>query len=142
MYGPGQNLENMKQGMVSIYLAQMLENQKIQVKGASSRYRDFIHVDDIVDACLACLSHPASIAKSINIGTGVSTSVEELLQKLIKSYHLPVSIEYIQNTPGDMHGIYADINLAKELLEFTPKYTLEAGLKTMLDWASSQQITQ
>ena len=50
VYGPGQDMKNLKQGMVSIYLAQALKNKRIVVKGSLNRVRDFIYIDDVVDA--------------------------------------------------------------------------------------------
>ena len=52
VYGYGQDLDNLKQGMVSIYLAQALKNNKIIVKGSLDRFRDFVHIDDVVDCGL------------------------------------------------------------------------------------------
>ena len=50
VYGKGQNLDNLKQGMVSIYLAQMIRDKHIHIKGSPDRFRDFIHVDDVIEA--------------------------------------------------------------------------------------------
>jgi len=137
-YGPGQNLNNLKQGMVSIYMAQMLEKQHIIVKGSMNRYRDFIYIDDVTDAFLRCLNYPESYGKVINIGSGVRTCVDKLLEKLISLYTSPVSFKSKDTTPGDLHGIYADISLGKKLLGFKPLYPLDKGLKTMLEWAESK----
>ena len=49
IYGPGQDLSNLRQGMVSIYLAQAIKNKKIKVKGSLNRIRDFVYIDDVVD---------------------------------------------------------------------------------------------
>jgi UDP-glucose 4-epimerase len=136
VYGPGQNLSNMRQGMVSIYLAQMLEKRHIHVKGSGSRYRDLVYIDDVVDAFLACLHHPESAGQVINIGTGIRTSVEELIQKLIHTYSKSVTCEFKGSTPGDLHGIYADTSRAKKLLNFQPKFSLAHGLTQMLKWAT------
>ena len=50
VYGPGQNMQNLKQGMVSIYLAYLMNDEPITVKGDKNRFRDFIYIDDVVDA--------------------------------------------------------------------------------------------
>ena len=61
VYGPGQNMKNMRQGMVSIYLQQLLQNESIIVKGALDRYRDFIYIDD----CIAFVMHIIDNEKSL-----------------------------------------------------------------------------
>lgn len=135
MYGPGQNLKNLRQGMVSIYLAQMLKERHIHVKGSGKRFRDFIYIDDVVDSFQACLSHPESAGHVINIATRVRTTVQELIDKLTQLYHKGVTYTYSGATPGDLFGIYADIGKAKKLLNFQPRYSLGIGLKKMLKWA-------
>ena len=56
--------------MVSIFLAQMLKNKHIHVKGSPDRYRDFIHVDDVVEAFIRCLDIEKVAGLAINIATG------------------------------------------------------------------------
>ena len=70
VYGPGQNMKNLRQGMVSIYMAQMLESGRIEVRGGPNRYRDFVHLDDVVRACLHCLDQGRDHCGPLNIGTG------------------------------------------------------------------------
>jgi UDP-glucose 4-epimerase len=133
VYGPGQNMENLRQGMVSIFMAQMLDKGHILVKGSPDRYRDFIYIDDVVDAFIACLDSSESSGKNINIGTGIKTTVGELLEQMIHLYGESVDIEYSGNTSGDIHGIYADNALMREVLGIEPRYTLADGLSIMLD---------
>lgn len=139
VYGPGQNMKNLRQGMVSIFLAQMLENQKIHVKGNLDRFRDFVYIDDVVDAFLLCLDHPEAAGHALNIGTGVRTSVHTLIEKLISIYPEEVALLSQGSTPGDMYGIYADIEKAKKLIGYQPKYNLDDGLKVMYSWATGFQ---
>lgn len=141
VYGPGQNLANLRQGMVSIYLAQMLAQNHIHVRGDANRFRDFIYIDDVIDACIACLSHPESQGKIINIASGIKTTVAELLDKLMHVYGKKVTIDYSGITQGDTFGIYANINLAKQLLNFEPAYSLNRGLELMLNWSISKMLT-
>jgi len=138
VYGPGQNMSNLKQGMISIYLAQLLDNDKIVVKGSLDRFRDFIYIEDVVDAVMLSLRSGKAIGKIFNVGTGKQTTVRELLKKLmdLSGIHKPV-IE-AGPTPGDQFGIYADISRIQNELSFSPKYTLDDGLRLMIDWAKSR----
>ena len=83
VYGRGQDLENMKQGMVSIYLAYLLRGEPVLVKGALDRVRDFVHVDDVVEAWRLALEKPLS--GPFNLGTGVGTTVGDLLAGLFEA---------------------------------------------------------
>lgn len=135
VYGPGQNLANLRQGMVSIYLAMMLHEGNIHVKGSDARYRDFVYIDDVVDAFLLCLEKDLTHGRQINIGTGRRTTVRELVDALRSRYDRACTVDYCEGTPGDVHGIYADISLAQDILCFRAAHTLEDGLDAMMTWA-------
>ncbi len=83
VYGPGQDLKNLRQGMVSIYLAQALRNKKIVVRGSLNRVRDFIYIDDVVDVWVKSLSKNIK-NETFNLSTGKATSVKNLLNYIIK----------------------------------------------------------
>jgi len=138
VYGPGQNLANMRQGMVSIFMAQMVMNGKIHVKGGPGRFRDLVFIDDVVDAFLNCLDCESSYGEIINIGTGVRTTVRELIDKMIMLYGKDIKVKNEGSTAGDVHGIYADITRARQKLNFAPKIDLETGLSKMLNWVKDQ----
>jgi len=137
VYGPGQNLENLRQGMVSIYMAQMIKNDKIIVKGSLNRFRDFIYIDDVVNAFLICLRDERTIGKIFNVGTGIKTSVQQLIETLFEVYGRKVPVEVSGNTPGDIFGIYADISLFQKVAGFQPEVKFKKGLDKMLAQAMS-----
>ncbi len=137
VFGPGQNLSNLRQGMVSIFLAQLLKNNKVIVKGSLDRFRDFIFIDDCVNFVVGIMEDKRSYGGIYNIGTGVRTTVTELLNKMmeINGVHKDIVIE--KGTPGDQKGIYADISLAKSKLGFKYENSLEEGLAKMIRWAKN-----
>ena len=121
VYGPGQNMKNLKQGMVSIYLSQALRKKHIVVKGSINRFRDFIYINDVVDIWYECTLNKVSNI-SLNIGSGIKTSVKSLLNILEKELGITYSVT--KNTLGDQNGIYADIrNLKKICKKKICKYT-------------------
>ncbi len=138
VYGPGQNLDNLRQGMISIFLAQMLKNGHIHVKGSPERYRDFIHITDVVDAFYRCLECKKSEGKNINIATGIKTTVGEIIDKLLTFGGEKVTVEYAGETSGDIHGIYADIGNMESILGINNPILIEEGLLGMVNWAKSQ----
>jgi UDP-glucose 4-epimerase len=137
IYGPGQNMKNLKQGMVSIYLEQLLRSDKIIVKGALNRFRDFIFIDDCVEITMQIIENEQAYGKIYNIGTGIKTTVEELINRMmnISGIHKPIKTE--EGTPGDQNGIYADISLAESDLNFKCRYSLDEGLSLMIQWAKN-----
>lgn len=139
VYGPGQNLKNLRQGMVSIYLAYFLGGGPVVVKGSPERYRDFIYIDDVIDACLCCLDKPATFGRVFNVASGERTTVGELLRHIQGA--LPFAnarIEFHPGTPGDTFGIVADCAAIKEATGWSAKVSLQDGLKRMCEWALGQ----
>jgi len=138
VYGPGQNLSNLRQGMISIYLAQLLIYNKIIVKGSSRRFRDFIYIDDVVKLTSMILNENKSIGKIYNIGTGVRTSVNEVLEKLKILHDKYIEISFVEPTLGDQLGITADISSLKEDYEIRKFTSLDDGLKKIYNWAKNE----
>jgi UDP-glucose 4-epimerase len=134
VYGPGQNMRNLRQGMVSIYLAQAVANGRIEVKGSLERFRDFIYIDDVVEAWWRAASLPAALGRTVNVGTGVRTTVGDLLAKVCAA--VPGSDYYVSGgTPGDQNGIFADTARLGELLGLRQFVPLDAGLARFAEWA-------
>ncbi len=133
VYGPGQNLENKNQGMVSIFLSYMLEQVPVYVKGSEKRFRDFVYIDDVVDAWLSSYRDPAAYGKIYNLASGKKTTVEALLNALKASFDYKVyPIDYRDGTPGDQLGLVADISFITKELKWSPRIDLQAGLNSMV----------
>ena len=133
VYGPGQNMDNLRQGMVSIFLAQMLKNKCIHVKGSADRFRDFIHIDDVVESFLRCLSCDKSKSKTINIANGKAIKVKEIIRLLVSSQEEKIEVEYQGGTPGDIHGIFADITQMNNIFGNWEKVDLRDGIAEMVN---------
>jgi UDP-glucose 4-epimerase len=140
VYGPGQNMGNMRQGMVSIFMSMMLKDGHIHVKGSPDRFRDFVYIDDVVAAFLACLERPDSVGKELNIGGSGKIPVGNLVDRLRRLSPSAVTVEYAGTTAGDLHGICADGSLARACLGYSPKIPLDEGLARMYAWCGRRGI--
>ena len=140
VYGPGQNLQNLRQGMVSIFLAQLVDNNRIHVKGSAERFRDFVYIDDVVESFTRCLGNKQSYGENINVATGVKTTVQELIATLVKVSGREASIEYKGSTSGDIHGIYGDILKMQSILKINKCINLEDGMNKMWQWSESVNV--
>ena len=139
VYGPGQNLANLKQGMVSIFLAYLLEGKPVHVKGSGDRFRDFIYIDDVLDAWMGALERPVTIGKTYNLGTGRSTTVSRLVEEEIRACGQdPASypVLFQGSTPYDQFGLSADISLVSAETGWVPRVELREGLARMVAWAA------
>jgi UDP-glucose 4-epimerase len=137
VYGPGQNLLNLRQGMVSIFLAQALKNNHVHVKGSKDRFRDFIYIDDVVEAFMLAERKEQNQFDVMNISTGIKTTIEQLLSILLRHFPDTTTVEFTGSTPGDQFGIVGSIKEAREKIKWVPKYDLVLGLKKMVKWATS-----
>jgi UDP-glucose 4-epimerase len=133
VYGPGQNMDNMKQGMVSIYLTFLLEEDEILVKGALDRFRDLVFIDDVVDAFTAVVDEPTAYGEVYNVATGTKTEVRELLDTMVEcSEYDDFPIEVTSGTPGDQHGIFGDASDIQNDVGWFATTSLEDGLTEMI----------
>jgi UDP-glucose 4-epimerase len=138
VYGPGQDLSNLRQGMVSIYLAQALSNRRIEVKGSTDRFRDFIYIDDVIEAWFRAATYQTALGQILNLGTGTKTTVGQLLEKVCN--FVPGSSHVVQGTtPGDQSGIYSDVSALRNTLGLSSFVTLDTGLKKFVDWAVAKK---
>jgi UDP-glucose 4-epimerase len=141
VFGPGQNLENLKQGMVSIYLAYILKGIPVLVTGSLERFRDFIYIDDVIDAWMRAVTSPSTPSLVYNLGTGHATKVRELLNHLMTACHSPNhAIKELPGAVSDQFGVTANINKVKQDLGWAPQTSLSAGLNAMAAWARSARL--
>jgi UDP-glucose 4-epimerase len=132
VYGPGQNLENRMQGMVSIYLSFLLEGRPIIVKGSRERFRDFVYVDDVVEAWLAAWDNPQSYGKVYNVASGQKTRVADLIEALKQAWGCPDHpVTYQEGTPGDQFGMVGHNSAIAQDLHWQPQVQLPEGLKRL-----------
>ena len=136
VYGPGQDMTNLRQGMVSIYLAQALTNKHIVVKGSLERFRDFIYIDDVVEAWFRAATLAGVVGNTINIGTGVRTTVAQVLEA-VKANVVGTTVEVTDPTPGDQNGIFADTTRMRALLGMSDFVQLADGIKRFSDFVKT-----
>jgi len=137
VYGPGQNMKNMKQGMASIYMSYLMKETPVIVKGTLDRFRDFIFIDDVVDVLVNSEASTATYNNTFNVGTGVKTTVHDLLKAMIKAFGKDDFNRWVLvegNTPGDVRGLIANISKLKAALGWMPKYGIEEGISKMKSW--------
>jgi len=130
IYGPGQNMNNMKQGMASIFLKQLLSKDysSVTIKGSIQRFRDFIFIEDLVKITIDALDCDLMKNQILNVGTGVKTTIAHLLDLLMQYSGIEKSLKIEGNTLGDQFGIYADNSKLRGCIDyhFTP---IERGIE-------------
>ena len=131
VYGPGQDMGNLKQGMVSIFLAQALKKKTIIVKGSLKRVRDFIFIDDVVEAWFKASLLKKGLNQSINLGSGKPVSVKHLLKIIIRKIdHTKLKVD--KETKGDQFYVCSNNNLYRKLLKKKKFISLDKGLEKFI----------
>jgi len=139
VYGPGQNLDNLRQGMVSIFLAQALRTGHIHVKGSADRFRDFVYIDEVVQAFLQTETHIREGQHLLfNVCSERKITVGEVVRQIVDRLGDSITTEFAGSTPGDQFGIYGSGEQAAKLIGWKPKTTFEQGMADMVRWAKSK----
>jgi len=133
VYGPGQKLEDLNQGMVSIYLSQFLSKKYILVKGSLNRVRDFIYIDDVVDIWTKSLNKKYQ-NQTFNLGTGVGTSVKKLINLISKN----AKIKLTKSTRGDQSKIISNTKKLRMYFKKKNFIRLAQGLKNFIEYENKK----
>lgn len=139
VYGPGQSLKNPYTGILSVFSRLALQNQNINIFEDGLESRDFVYIDDIVDATVSCLKVEEPGQHILNVGSGVPTNVLEVANEIVNYLGSDSKIEVSGAfREGDIRHNYADLELVKSVLGFSPKWIFKDGLHSFLNWVLQQ----
>lgn len=127
-YGPGQRTRPAHPPVVPQFLKKASSGGSLVVLGSGEQTRDFVYVDDVVEALVAAASAAGVDQRVINIGSGVEVSINSLLATIGRVVGRPVSVIHNTDQSGGVSRLCADITLAGRLLGFEPRVALEDGL--------------
>jgi UDP-glucose 4-epimerase len=131
-YGPGQHLPPSHPPVVPHYLRQALRGGTLVAHGDGSQTRDYIYVDDVISGMVAASTAPNINGLTINIGSGVETSIKDLIRTILEITASKANVVYNSQSSGGVSRMRADLTLAQEKLRFTPSIKLEDGLRLTL----------
>lgn len=131
-YGPGQSLPASHPPVIPHFLRQAARGGTLVIHADGQQTRDFVYLDDVVEAMVAASTAPQIDQRVINIGSGIETSLRELAQAVIET--VESSAEWLYNEESDPgpSRMRADIQLAGEILGYRPRVELREGLALML----------
>ena len=134
VYGPGQDPKSPYSGVISIFIDRALQGLTLDIHGEGNQTRDFVSVNDIVEACIKAVRLPAKGCDGvpINLGTGSKTTVLEVAEIIRRNSGNAASIRHLGSRAGDILHSLASIQRANEILFWKPKVTLETGLSELL----------
>jgi UDP-glucose 4-epimerase len=132
VYGPRQ-ASSQYSGVISIFARKMLRSQPVTIYGDGSQSRDFVFVNDVVDATVAALEKPVQ-GRTFNIASGRETTILELAKTMQQITGKSSELRFEPPRRGDIARSVADIERAKTELGFAPRTSLHQGLSATVDW--------
>jgi UDP-glucose 4-epimerase len=132
-YGPGQHLPASHPPVIPNFLRQAMRIGTLVMHGDGAQTRDYVYVDDVISAMLAAATAPGINHFVINVGSGKETSIRELVRLVMEV--TGTNAEVIKNPRTDVgvSRMRADLSLAREKLGYTPRFSLEDGLRLTLE---------
>jgi len=132
VYGPRQ-VHNQYSGVIIKFLDCLKLNRPLMIFGDGEQTRDFINVQDVVEANMLTLERNSVVGEVFNIGTGVATRIDHLAKTMLEIAKGHSKIIYSKAREGDIRHSVADVSKAKEMLRFFPKVSLESGLRKLIE---------
>ena len=143
VYGPGQSLSNPYTGILSIFSTRILNGNDLDIYEDGLESRDFVFIDDVVDATILGIEKNEANGEVFNVGSGVSITVKEIADSLKRFYNSNINISISGKFRlGDIRHNYADITKSKNLLGFSPKYNFQKGISEFVTWVKTQEIKE
>ena len=132
VFGKGQNIKYA--GVITKFLENIRNDKNLTIFGDGNATRDFVSVNDIVDAIVLAIKRiEGKRGEIINVGSGNSIKISELAKTMISiSGKDSIRIEYALENSGEIINSQADISLARKVLKFSPKVSLRDGLEELI----------
>ncbi len=140
VYGTRQALSNPYTGVLAIFAARYLNGNPPLIFEDGNQRRDFVSVRDVARACRQALTVPASSGLVVNIGSGKPYTIREIAERMARVLGKRTLRPLITGKyrVGDIRHCFADITLARDVLGYKPRVTLEAGLEELAGWLEGQ----
>ena len=143
VYGPGQSLSNPYTGIISIFSTRLLNGNNLDIYEDGLESRDFVFIDDAVDATILCMQSANADGEIFNIGTGKNITVIEVAESLIRLLDSQGKTSTVgKYRLGDVRHNYADITKIHKILGYSPKYSFQDGLAEFVKWVQNQKIVE
>ncbi len=143
VYGPRQALCNRGASVLTVFAIRYLDQLPPLIFEDGEQRRDFVNVHDVARACADALTAPDAPGRVLNIASGRHLSINEVAHRLGRTLgcsHIQPEVTQ-RYRAGDVRHCFADITLARDVLKFTPRITLEQGLEEIAEWLEERQAT-
>jgi dTDP-glucose 4,6-dehydratase len=137
-YGPYQK-SNMEGGVVSIFIRSLMEGELLNVFGDGTQTRDLLYVEDCADFIVKASFSDKAVGETINAGYGRDIAIKDLALLICKDVERIKQVKH-HHPQSEIPKLLCDYTKAKKLLGWTPKTSLEEGIKKTKDWIRSAEL--
>lgn len=137
VYGPRQDPASEYSAVIPIFVSKMLRGERPTIFGDGLQSRDFVYVEDVVQANLLAAERDEAVGQSINIGAGGRSTLLDLVAAINGALGTKLEPQLAPPRAGDVRDSMADISLARKLLGYEPRFTLAEGLSRSIDYYRS-----
>lgn len=139
VYGPGQSLKNPYTGILAVFSNLARQNLAIDIYEDGLESRDFVYIDDVVEATVRSIYYPGQFVGALNVGSGQATSVMTVAQEIKAFFKSEITIGVTGAfRMGDIRHSIADVTKIERLLGFVPGVPFKQGMTNFLGWAAGQ----
>jgi len=141
VFGPRQDPSSPYSGVISIFVDKALRGESPTIFGDGEQFRDFVYVDNVVDANEMAATKPGISGRAFNVGAGARTTLNELVRTLARITGTTLTPRHVAARVGDIPFSVADIERAKRELGYAPRIGLEQGLASLVEHVKSTRAT-
>lgn len=139
VYGPGQSLINSYTGIVSLFSQWAREGKTIPLYEDGRIGRDFVFIDDVADAFVAAIvAGPDFDRPTLDVGTGIASTIEDMAVAIAAYYDAPAPVVNGKYRDGDVRVASCDISLTLARLDWSPRWSLDAGVAALQTWIAEE----
>lgn len=134
VFGPRQDPSSPYSGVISIFMMKALKGEQPVIYGDGLQTRDFVFVEDVVQALILAAASPSASGKILNVGSGQAVTINQLWEKIAALSATRTTPLHAPRRPGEVLHSLSLIDSAREYLQFAPRVTFEKGLEMTMDW--------
>lgn len=136
VYGPRQDPHG-EAGVISIFINRLLNGDNLVIYGSGKQTRDFVYVDDVINAIHRCLASEGS--QNLNIGSGQETSILELVSLIEEVTNLKCQVTFEEKREGELFRSVLDPSLAKDKIAWESETSISKGISDVISWIKDQR---
>ena len=143
VYGPKQrfDIQCAYGGAITIFTNRLLRNKPPLIYGDGEQTRDFVYIQDVVEANMLALKSRDAAGEVFNVGTGTNVSVNQVANTLKEIMdRKDLETIYADSRPTDIRHGYADITKAQKILGYNPRFSFKEGLTELVNWYTKQTV--